>query len=318
MGKWYAIRLGVYGLLVLLASIFSARPLAAAETVTGFDQTITVDRNGSMQVIETIVVNAEGNAIRHGIFRDFPLAFVDPAGRNRRVDFSVISVERDGQSEEWHQEGIDGGTRIYIGRPEKAGKTFLLSRGPHTFRIIYRTDRQFRFFDDYDELYWNVTGNGWQFPILRASATIILPDGIKPQRLAYFTGVANATGKNATAAQQSDKIVFSTTRPLAKGEGLTVSVMLPKGSIVVPDDTPVLIASAALGLLILVAYHLLAWRRAGRNPSPRVIVPSWDPPENVSARSRKLYRQQGLPQWCGRGDVRRSAWSCGQGLCQAR
>jgi hypothetical protein len=102
-----------------------------------------------------------------------------------------------------------------------------------------------------------------------------------------------------TAVQQSDKIVFSTTRPLAKGEGLTVSVMLPKGSIVVPDDTPVLIASAALGLLILVAYHLLAWRRAGRNPSPSVIVPSWDPPENVSPAVANYIDNKGFPNGVG-------------------
>ncbi|UWU23435.1 MULTISPECIES: DUF2207 domain-containing protein [Rhizobium] len=227
------------------------------------------------------------------------MEFVDAAGRKRRVDFSVISVERDGQPEEWRQETIDGGTRIYIGRPDKDGKTFLLDRGKHTFRVTYKTDRQFRFFDDYDELYWNVTGNGWQFPILQASATIILPDGVKPQRLAYFTGVANATGKNATAVQQPDKIVFSTTRPLAKGEGLTVSVMLPKGSIVVPDDAPALIAAAALGLLVLVVYHLVAWRRAGRKSSPRVLVPGWDPPENVSPAVANYIDNKGFPNGVG-------------------
>ena len=277
------IPLSIRGVLVALLSFFlSWHAAMAAETITRFDQTIIVERSGSLQIVETIAVNAEGKAIRRGIFRDFPLEFMDAAGRKKRVDFTVASVERDGQPETWRQEGIDGGTRIYIGRPDENGKTFLLGRGPHTFRITYRTDRQFRFFDDYDELYWSVTGNGWQFPILRTSATILLPDGVKPQRLAYFTGVANATGRDATVVQQADKIVFSTTRPLAKGEGLTISVMLPKGSLVVPDDAPALIVVAALGLLVLVAYHLLAWRRAGRSLSSNIIVPAWDPPENVS------------------------------------
>ncbi|MFT4181706.1 MAG: DUF2207 domain-containing protein [Rhizobium sp.] len=299
MGKWNATGLGVCGLLLILASIFSAGPVTAAEIITGFDQTITVDRNGSMQVVEAIAVNAEGKVIRRGIFRDFPLDFLDATGRKKRVYFSVISVERDGQPEEWRQEDIDGGTRVYIGRPDKDGKTFLLNRGKHTFRITYQTDRQFRFFDDYDELYWNVTGNGWQFPILRASATIILPDGVKPQRFAYFTGVAGATGKNATVIQQPDRIVFSTTRPLAKGEGLTVSVMLPKGSVVVPDDAPALIVAAALGLLVLVAYHLVARRRAGKNLSSKIIVPDWNPPENVSPAVANYIDNKGFPNGVG-------------------
>lgn len=282
-----------------LLSIVLVHTAMAAELVTSFDQTIIVDRSGSLQIVEAIEVNAEGKAIRRGIFRDFPLEFTNAAGRKKRVDFSVTSVERDGQPEEWRQEGLDGGTRIYVGRPDMDGKTYLLDRGKHTFRITYRTDRQFRFFDDYDELYWNVTGNGWQFPIVKASATIILPDGVKPQRLAYFTGVANATGKNATAVSQPDKIVFSTTRSLAKGEGLTVSVMLPKGSIVVPDDTPAVITAAAFGLLVLVAYHFLAWRRAGRNSSPGVLVPVWDPPENVSPAVANYIDNKGFPNGVG-------------------
>ena len=32
-------------------------------------------------------------------------------------------------------------------------------------------------FADHDEIYWNVTGNYWNFPIARANATITLPQG---------------------------------------------------------------------------------------------------------------------------------------------
>ncbi len=295
MGISFLIRSALAALLYIAV----AHAATAAEVINSFNQTITVDRSGSLQIIETIAVNAEGKAIRRGIFRDYPLDFENAAGRKKRVDFSVISVERDGQPEEWRQEGIDGGTRIYIGRPDKDGKTFSLDRGKHTFRITYKTDRQFRFFDDYDELYWNVTGNGWQFPILKASATIVLPDGVKSQRLAYFTGVANATGGDATAVQLADKIIFSTTRSLAKGEGLTVSVMLPKGSIVVPDDAPALTMTAALGLFVIVVYHLLAWRRARRDPSPKVLVPVWDPPENVSPAVANYIDNKGFPNGVG-------------------
>ena len=41
--------------------------------------------------------------------------------------------------------------------------------GQHRYEITYRTTRQIGFFAEYDELYWNVTGNGWTFPIERGA-----------------------------------------------------------------------------------------------------------------------------------------------------
>lgn len=127
------------------------------------------------------------------------------------------------------QERIEGGTRIYIGRADQGSTQFLLSPGPHTFRITYNTDRQIRYFNDHDELYWNVTGNGWLFPILRASATVTLPDGVLAQQLAYYTGPIGGKGQDASASQQAGRVTFATTRPLAQAEGLTIAIKLPKG-----------------------------------------------------------------------------------------
>ena len=50
-----------------------------------------------------------------------------------------------------------------------------LNPGEHTYSLRYRSDRQIGFFASRDELYWNVTGNGWAFPIDSASATVRLP-----------------------------------------------------------------------------------------------------------------------------------------------
>ncbi|MEF0939483.1 DUF2207 domain-containing protein [Rhizobium sp. BR 362] len=273
------------GLSIALLLLFSASLASAAEVINTFDQAIILNRDGSMQVSETIAVNAEGRAIRRGIFRDFPLTFVDSAGRQAQVDFDVVSVERDGQPEDWHKEQIEGGERIYIGNADR-----IISRGQHVYRIAYTTDRQTRYFEDHDELYWNVTGNGWQFPILRASATVTLPDGVKPQQLAYYTGSIGATGQDASASTQQDKITFVTTRPLAPAEGLTIAIKLPKGAILPPSSqqwhwfiTDHLDAIIAIGGLILVfAYYLRSWIAVGRDPRRGVMVPRWDPPEGIS------------------------------------
>ena len=163
--------LAALGLLLLSAGLSQA-----AEAITAFNANITLDRSGALEVTETIRVDVEGNKIRRGIFRDIPTSFLDADGVERSVDFEVVSVERDGQPEPFRQEAIDHGTRLMIGNAE-----VLLDYGQHSYDITYRTRRQIRYFDDHDELMWNVTGNFWDFPILQATATVALPEGVKAE-----------------------------------------------------------------------------------------------------------------------------------------
>ena len=53
----------------------------------------------------------------------------------------------------------------------------FLKPSRYTYSLTYRTNRQIGFFERFDELYWNVTGNGWRFPIERAAAVVELPTG---------------------------------------------------------------------------------------------------------------------------------------------
>ncbi len=57
----------------------------------------------------------------------------------------------------YRTEGIDGGIRIYTGDAD----VFSPCRRAHFPGLPYETARQIRFFDDHDELYWNVTGTEW-------------------------------------------------------------------------------------------------------------------------------------------------------------
>jgi hypothetical protein len=259
---------------------------AAEEVITSFHQAIVLDQDGSMSVTETITANSEGRDIRHGIFRDFPLTFIDSAGRNATVDFKLQSVERDGVADRSRTERISGGTRIYIGSAD-----VILSPGPHVFQLTYRTARQIRYFKDYDELYWNVTGNGWLFRILDASATVTLPPGVKQEGLAYFTGPLGGKGQDARVTETGSDISFETTRPLGQGEGLTIGIKLPKGAIAPPsatqrklwffgDNLDLIIAFG--GLVLVLAYYARSWVAVGRDPARGVMVPRWDAPDGIS------------------------------------
>ncbi len=239
-----------------------------------------------MTVTETITVNAEGNRIRRGIFRDFPLTFVDEKGRRRSVDFDVVSVKRDGNDEPWKTETVSGGIRIYAGSED-----VMLPPGRHQYAFTYTTNRQIRYFADHDELYWNVTGNGWIFPIMAATATVNLPDGVTATDTNVFTGALGAKDKNARISGGNARPVFSTTMPLDANEGLTIAVKLPKGAIDPPsesdqniwwlkDNRDYFIGFG--GLLLVFLYYTRSWLKVGRDPSRGVLVPRWDPPEGIS------------------------------------
>ena len=60
---------------------------------------------------------------------------------------------------------------------------------------MFKTNRQLGFFDTHDELWWNVTGNGWMFPIDRVTSTITLPFEVEAGQLglALYVGAFGST-----------------------------------------------------------------------------------------------------------------------------
>lgn len=214
--------------LALAACLLGAMPARADERILSFDSAITVQRDGTLEVRETIRVRAEGQNIRRGIYREFPTIYSGQNGRQIVVGFAFESATRDGQPEPWRMEQVGNGVRIYLG-----SAAVTLPRGEHTYELHYRTDRQMGFFADHDELYWNVTGQGWNFPMDRVSASVRLPPEIPASeiRLEGYTGLQDQAGQDFTAKVTADGPYFAVTRQLRPREGLTIVVMWPKGFI---------------------------------------------------------------------------------------
>jgi uncharacterized membrane protein YgcG len=284
----------------LLALTWLAISAQAAEEILNFNSKVEVAANGNLRVTETIRINAEGRSIRRGIYRDFPLVFKGPSGRENRVGFTVVSVMRNGKPEDYHIKSASRAARIYIGNSSRR-----INKGEHTYTITYDTDRQIRFFDNHDELYWNVTGNFWSFPIRFARAEVILPNGVRATDTNMFTGPFGATDRNASSHYGPDRnsVEFRTTAPLQKNWGLTIAVMMPKGSITAPtsaqkaawfwrDNKPYLAGLG--GLLLIILYYFWAWNRVGRDPASGVIVPRWDAPDGIPPAQVHYIEHKGL------------------------
>nr|WP_153366655.1 DUF2207 domain-containing protein [Agrobacterium rosae] len=266
--------------------MLAALPAAAEEFISSYHSVVDVAKSGELTVTETITARSEGNRIKRGIFRDFPLYALDKNGRRTKVGFKVLSVERDGAPEDWRTESIDGGIRIYTGNADR-----FLQTGDHVFQITYTTDRQIRYFDIYDELTWNVTGNGWQFPMRDISATVSLPENVTPTDTAVFTGKLGATGKDARVMTEGNEVFFASTRPFYQGEGMTIAVKLPKGAIDAPSAAQARSwwlqdhlgsVLGVSGFMLILLYYYRAWSAVGRDPAKGIIVPRWDAPEGLS------------------------------------
>lgn len=197
---------------------------AGGERILSFSSDIQVRRDASLDVTETIRIEARGERFQHGLYRNFPTRY-RRGSQWVETGFQVEGVTRDGRPEPWRTEMVDGGVRVWIGDANA-----LLANGSHSYRLRYRTTGQLGFFADYDELHWNVTGNDWPFTVDQAEARIRLPSRVRFGSRAVFTGPAGSRAANATTiAERPGDIQFRTTSPLRPGEGFTVAVAWPKG-----------------------------------------------------------------------------------------
>jgi len=291
---------------ILLLFLAAALPSFAAtpdhvEHILDFHSDITLLDDGTFLVRETVQVNSTGSQIRHGIYRDFPTRYKDRLGNNYVVGFQLFSAECDGYAETSRVQDQLNGKRIYLGDPKS-----YISSGLHTYVISYSTNRQLGFFSDHDEMYWNVTGNGWIFPIDHASATVTLPNNISGSEVGLdgFTGPMHSFDRNLVHERQPDgKYSFQTTEPLKPHEGLSILLTWPKGLIAPPtrdqqlnyffaDNRNALVI--LLGLLILVFYYLLVWYAVGRDPARGVVMPLYEAPANLSPAAMRYLVRMGF------------------------
>ena len=287
----------VCGVLVLFLS--SAAVAQQTERIIRFNSHIRIQTDGSMTVTENIAVYAAGQRIKRGIYRDFPTQYKNRFGNTVRVDFKVLSVLRNGRSEAFHLKRLSNGIRVYMGQKDRMVKT-----GLQNYTLTYRTNRQLGYFDEFDELYWNVTGNGWSFFIEQAQAIVEPPPGADVIDVSAYTGKSGSRGQNFTYSRDdSGNIRFVTTRMLMPGEGLTIAVSWPKGFVPTPtftekagyflSDNSTTIP-ALLGMIILMSYYLWGWFKIGRDPAKGPIIPLFSPPTGFTPGAVRFVTRMGF------------------------
>ncbi|USN52327.1 MAG: DUF2207 domain-containing protein [Candidatus Nomurabacteria bacterium] len=136
------------------------------EQITRFDVVATINKDRRITVEETIEYDF-GSQFRHGIYRYIPTGYDRNGGRYYLL-LDLVSVTQDGNKAIYTKTKNPNETNLKIGEGDKT------ITGKHTYVIRYNVNRALNDFPDEDvvEWYWNVTGNGWNVPILSSSLTM--------------------------------------------------------------------------------------------------------------------------------------------------
>ncbi|MFH2062753.1 MAG: DUF2207 domain-containing protein [bacterium] len=276
---------GLFCLAVALTVV--VRPLSTSaqveyyEEVSAFSSAVTVHGDGTMTVVETI--DYRFPSPRHGIFRDLPIRYEMEDGRQVTVPIEVLSV--DGAPYELDRSAA--AIRIVIGDPD------VTISGVRRYVITYRVSGAVRYFDDHDEVYWNVTGHDWEVPLRQVTATVSLPDSVDPGSLSAtcYTGPLGSTESDCRFDTLGRTVRFSAD----EGPLTVVAGWGPKGAVAVIEPIPAsfwndyvwpntfgLVIGLACPLLVL-AVMLGIWRRRGRDPQGSgTLVVQYEQPDGLT------------------------------------
>ena len=269
------------GVALFAAMLFAvAAPAAARQLkIQKFSAEIFVQQDSALNVTETIEANFIGSW--HGLYRTIPVEYQTPQGFNYTLFVKLESATDDAgrplkveSSRERHYLKW----KIYVDDASDAVRTIVLH---------YRVTNGLKYFEDHDELYWNVTGDEWDVPIENASAQILLPTGVTGIRALEFTGAHGSRAQNAEVVTSENSVNVSMLQPLAFHEGLTVVVGWDKG-FVKEQQTSELVSQfleSNWPIFFPVPVFLFMfwlWYARGRDPRTGPVAVQYAPPAGMT------------------------------------
>ncbi|MGH7819326.1 MAG: DUF2207 domain-containing protein, partial [Candidatus Binatia bacterium] len=264
----------LFALAILAPRTSSARSIVLER----FDAAIQVRADATIGVEETLRLRFSGSW--NGIVRSIPVGYRTPRGFDYRLLLDRVHVTDDlgnrlrtEESRRHHRE-----IKIWVPGANDAARTVVLR---------YRVRNALRFLPGGDELYWNVTGDEWEFPIGSASASILLPAGTSGVRATAFTGAYGSSTRDADVAVDGNEVAIRSRQALGFREGLTAVVGWDKGVVREPGPLAraLLFLSGNWPLAVPAATFVVMlglWWTRGRDPSLRPITVRYEPPGDLA------------------------------------
>jgi uncharacterized membrane protein YgcG len=289
-------RLAAAALLATVGVVLLFSTPAAADddwVLDRFAADIEIQRDGTLNITESIDVDFLSLQDRHGIFRVIPVRYqweADPK-MLRVYDVDVRSV-RDASGRSLTYETSEGGGPNFSIR---VGDADRIVTGKQTYRINYTVRGALNPFEDHDELFWNVNGGDWEVPMRAVTATV-------HTAFDAFTAVTCYEGPRGSteacrSSFSSQQAAFSATTVLPAGDQLTIVTALRKGAVTAPvpilqrrdreineyfEVTPVTVGGALITMLGGLGLVARRWWTAGRDDREHeTIVAEYEPPEKI-------------------------------------
>ncbi|MDD4758131.1 MAG: DUF2207 domain-containing protein [Lascolabacillus sp.] len=274
----------IYLSIILLLSSVSI--IAQEEKIYTFYSDVTIEESGMIRVKEEIRIFSKGDVFKRGITRSLPLIRRDIQNNRISIDYSVSEVLMNGSPVNYFTEREGGDLIIYVG-----DRNIFLDPGFYIYEIYYETAGQIGFYEDYDELSWNVNGISGKM-IDSVSSVVRLPTGANIISSHCYTGRFGDKESDCISEINEDGSLTTVVNNLPSNEMLTVSVGFTKGVVNQPagfetnvfswfDKNGMAVVSAVF-ILLLSVYYRITWKKYGVDPPKPVAIPQFSPPDGLS------------------------------------
>ena len=235
-----------------------------SEEIYSFDSQITIQKDTSISIKETIQYFT--SSPKHGIYRYIPQKYTYQ-GINYSTKTRDISITDDKlESIKFTTSFEKSYKTLKIGDPDR---TF---HGDKTYLLSYTTDNALKQFEEHNELYWDITGEGWKIPITKTTATINSPYATITKADCFSGKFGLDDGLCRIESQTANQVVISYDNTINFGDNVSVAIALdPTNSqIIFPSDTEKLLRTirdniSAIIVLFPTVLMFALWYTRGRD-----------------------------------------------------
>lgn len=236
--------------------------LPDSEEIVSFDSNININQDTSLSIVEKIGYFTPEE--KHGIYRYIPEKY----RRNGIVVTNPVSditvKDVDGNKMPFEISRDSKNVTLKIGNPD------VTFSGLRTYIISYKVKNAILQQKDFDELYWDITGEGWSFPILSSGVTVSTQFAPVTE-VKCFTGPVGGTESNCESKFEKNSAAFETQKVISYGDNFTVAVKLDSNnSLIFPTETQLLMEKIInnwwMGLIPLPGILMFVyWYKKGRD-----------------------------------------------------
>lgn len=250
------------------------------------DITVTVAKDGSVTIREELDYYKPRGLQKRGIFVELPTKVREGAITHKK-SFRLTLATRNGNRENVTYMSNPGTVVWRLGEA-----SVFLEDGLQRYVIEYTSKDWLFYYDDLDEIRWNVWGEYSPMPVKNLTGRIILPDGATAKQVASYSGRFGSRDTDLEVTTEGNIISFKANRTLRAGEGATVAVGVEKG-VFDPLSAAEMSArwwranGAMLGMAFIspgiLLFYLFGWKKVGRDPVKPPVFARYEAPKAYSA-----------------------------------